>query len=268
MAFHLVEKDGLSWLESDVLGVKHMFTRKLGGVGDFPYTSAPDPVWQSEEVQERVRGLWLRLRQAGDFPAEGFCFTRQVHGTLVRPVTAGSRCLPPLAARPQDCDGLVTAERDVPLCVFTADCVPVLLADPERGVICAAHSGWKGTVGDMMGAAVRSMLERGARAESIRAAIGPAISRCCFETGPEVKEAVEALLGPDARGLCPPEEGVEGKYMVDLKEANRRRLLQLGVAREHIDVSGDCTMCMNDVYWSHRATKGRRGTQAAIIQLE
>ena len=96
---------------------------------------------------------------------------------------------------------------------------------------------------------------------------GPAISRCCFETGPEVPEAVRALLGSDAEGLCPPEEGVEGKFLVDLKETNRRRLLQLGLVPEHIDVSPDCTMCMQDVYWSHRATKGRRGTMASVIML-
>ena len=129
------------------------------------------------------------------------------------------------------------------------------------------HSGWKGTVADMMGAAVRCMEDMGARAENIRAAIGPAISRCCFETGPEVPEAVRALLGSDAGGLCLPEEGVEGKFLVDLKETNRRRLLQLGLAPEYIDVSPDCTMCMQDVYWSHRATKGRRGTQASVIML-
>ncbi len=80
-------------------------------------------------------------------------------------------------------------------------------------------------------------------------------------------EAVRALLGSDAEGLCPPEEGVEGKFLVDLKETNRRRLLQLGLAPEHIDVSPDCTMCMQDVYWSHRATKGRRGTMASVIML-
>ena len=145
--------------------------------------------------------------------------------------------------------------------------MPVLFHDPKAGVVAAVHSGWKGTVADMMGAAVRCMEDMGARAENIRAAIGPAISRCCFETGPEVPEAVRALLGSDAGGLCLPEEGVEGKFLVDLKETNRRRLLQLGLAPEHIDVSPDCTMCMQDVYWSHRATKGRRGTQASVIML-
>ncbi len=267
MAFALREKNGLSWLESDMLPCRHMFTRRLGGVGDFPYTSQPDPEWQRPERQERVRRLWEALAEAGEFPPQGMCFTRQVHGTRVRYADGSQRCLPPLARRPEDCDGLVTDRPGVPLAVFTADCVPVLLCDVQAGVAAAAHCGWRGTVQDMAGAAVAAMAARGARPERIRAAIGPAISGCCFETGPEVPQAVEELLGPDARGLCPPEEGVPGKFLVDLKEANRRRLLQLGVPAGNIDVCSDCTMCMSDVYWSHRATAGVRGTQASIIML-
>ena len=243
MAFELTEKNGLSWVTSDVLETKHMFTRRLGGVGDFPYSSNPDPEWERPEIQRRVRAQWLALRDAGGFPAEGFCFTRQVHATHIRYVTASERKIPPLEHKPEDCDGLITDRPGVPLCVFTADCVPVLLHEPAAGIAAAVHSGWKGTVQDMMGAAVRAIRDMGGRPENIRAAIGPAISQCCFETG------------------------VEGKYMVDLKEANRRRLLQLGVAAERIDVSPDCTMCMADLYWSHRATRGQRGTQASIIML-
>ena len=267
MSFHLHEKDGLSWLTSDVLPARHMFTRKLGGVGDFPYSANPDPVWEAPPVQSRVAELWRRLREAGDFPAEGFCFTRQIHGTMIRTVGPEERRMPPLSPRPEDCDGLATTEKDTPLCVFTADCVPVLLCDPVAGAAAAVHSGWKGTAADMMGAAVERLTALGARPENIFAAIGPAIDRCCFETGPEVKAAVEALLGADAEGLCPPEEGVPGKYMVDLKETNRRALLRRGVRPEHIDVCPDCTKCMAEVYWSHRATAGRRGTQASIITL-
>lgn len=267
MAFSLCEKDNIQWVTSDVLGTKHLFSRRLGDVGDFPFSSKPDPEWESESRQERVRALWQRFRTAAEFPAEGFCFTRQVHGTVLRYVTEAERAMPPLPHKPEDCDGLITDRKDVPLCVWTADCVPVLFHDPKAGIVAAAHSGWKGTVADMMGSVVRRMEDMGARAENIRAAIGPAISRCCFETGPEVPEAVRALLGSDAEGLCPPEEGVEGKFLVDLKETNRRRLLQLGLAPERIDVSPDCTMCMQDVYWSHRATKGRRGTMASVIML-
>lgn len=202
MAFSLCEKDNIQWVTSDVLGTKHLFSRRLGDVGDFPFSSKPDPEWESESRQERVRALWQRFRTAAEFPAEGFCFTRQVHGTVLRYVTEAERAMPPLPHPPEDCDGLITDRKDVPLCVWTADCVPVLFRDPKAGIVAAAHSGWKGTVADMMGSVVRRMEDMGARAENIRAAIGPAISRCCFETGPEVPEAVRALLGSDAEGLC------------------------------------------------------------------
>lgn len=267
MAFTLFEKNGLSWTESDRLPVKHLFTRKLGEVGDYPYSSNFDPEWLQPAKQQKVAAQWRALRDAAGLPAEGLAFTHQVHGTLVRGVSAADRRLPPLLQVPADCDGLITAEKNVPLCIFTADCVPVLLCDKEAGVVCAVHSGWKGTVKDMMGSAVAALLSYGAHKENIFAAVGPAASQCCFETGPEVKEAVEALLGADAEGLCPPEEGVPGKFMVDLKEANRRRLVQLGIPAAHIDVSPECTICQSDVYWSHRATKGVRGTQASIIML-
>lgn len=267
MAFTLHEKNGLTWTESDVLGGRHMFTRRLGGVGDFPYSSNPDPVWEAPEVQQRVRQQWLALLDAGGYPEEGICFTRQIHGTEIRYVTEADRQVPPLPHRPLDCDGLITDRENVPLCVFTADCVPVLLRDDEAHIAAAVHSGWKGTVQDMMGAAVKAMVSLGGRPENIRAAVGPAIDKCCFEVGPEVREAILGLLGPEGEALCPPEEGVSGKYMADLKEVNRRRLLRLGLRPENIDVSPDCTMCMCDVYWSHRATRGVRGTQASVIML-
>lgn len=267
MAFTEHARNGISWLESDVIPLRHMFTRRLGGVGDFPYSSHYDPVWLLPERQARVRAQWLALLDAGGFPPEGICFTHQVHGRSLRYVTEADRRVPPLAQVPQDCDGLVTDRPGVPLAVFTADCVPVLLCDGTAGAAAAVHCGWKGTVLDMAGAAVEALTALGARPERLRAAIGPAISQCCFETGPEVPEGIRALLGGDAAGLCPPEAGVPGKFLVDLKEANRRRLLQLGLAPDHIDVSADCTMCMRDAYWSHRATKGVRGTQASVIML-
>lgn len=267
MAFLETTKNNITWLSSDVLPVKHLFTARLGEVGEFPYSSNYDPVWLAPKRQGRVRSLWLDLVEGGGFPKGGLCFTRQVHGTTVRYVTADDRQMPPLDRLPPDCDALVTDVPGLPIVVFTADCVPVLLCDRQAGVVAAAHCGWKGTVKDMPAAVVKAMTDRGAKPENIRIAIGPAISKCCFETGPEVPEAVYDLLGADAEGLCPPEEGVPGKFMVDLKEVNRRRFLQLGILPEHIDVTGECTMCQSDKYWSHRATKGVRGTQASIIML-
>ena len=266
MSFTYHEHNGLRWSCSDIIPIPHMFTERLGGVGDYPYSSKYDPQWLRPEVQQRVREQWLNLTEAGSFPA-GLCFTHQVHGNLVRYVTETDALLPPLEKVPVDCDGLVTDVPGLPVTIFTADCVPVLLCDPEAGVAAAAHCGWKGTAKDMMGAAVRALTERGAGVENIRIAIGPAISRCCFEVGSEVPEAMEALLGADTAGTYEPEPGVEGKYLLDLKEVNHRRALQLGVRPEHIDVNPDCTRCLSERYWSHRATGGVRGTQAAVIML-
>ena len=104
----------------------------------------------------------------------------------------------------------------------------------------------------------------GAEPACIRAAIGPAIGKCCFETDRDVPDAIEAWLG-STEGLV--ERRADGKYLVDLRAANARRLQRLGVPAAQIDVSDECTFCSHDKYWSHRYTRGRRGSQAAGIVL-
>ena len=119
---------------------------------------------------------------------------------------------------------------------------------------------------DILGKALEAMRSLGAEPACVRAAIGPAIGRCCFETDDDVPEAVTSWLGGDTAGLF--DRRADGKTMVDLRAANARRLLQLGLRAEHIDVSDECTYCSHDKYWSHRYTKGLRGSQAAVIRLD
>ncbi len=264
--FTYYEFEGLQWSCSDKLPVKHLFSGKLGGVGDQPYSTDPDPDRETLESQRRVRELWQKLFRGAEMP-ERVCLTRQVHGNTVRLVTEADAAFPPLRKLPEDCDGLAVAEKGLPVGVFTADCIPVLLCDKDGKAAAALHCGWKGTARDMIGSGVAALGQLGVRPEDICAAIGPGISRCCFETGGEVPEAMAALLGSDGEGCWEPEEGVPGKFMVDLKEINRRRLLQLGVKAENIDVSSDCTMCDTERYWSHRATKGVRGTMVSLLML-
>ena len=260
------EYNGIIWSCSDLLPVKHLFTGRLGGPGDWPYSRDRDPQWLAEDTQKRVRKLWDDLCDGAELPHE-LCFTHQVHGNVVRRVTEADRSLPPLPELPPDCDGLCTDIPGLPINVFTADCTPVLLCDRQGTAAAALHCGWKGTAKDMAGSGVQALRDMGVESGDIFAAIGPCISECCFEVGYEVVEAMVKLLGEDAEGTWRPEDGVEGKYMVDLKEVNRRRLIQLGVPAAQIDVSPDCTMCQSDRYWSHRATKGVRGTQASVIML-
>ena len=118
---------------------------------------------------------------------------------------------------------------------------------------------------DILGAAVAQMCALGAHPADIRAAIGPGIGACCFEVGPEVVAAAEALLHEPLGALVRPTAG--DRALLDLKRVNALRLTQLGVPAEQIAVSDACTMCRPDVFWSHRATDGRRGVQAAVITL-
>ena len=264
MSFTYYEYKGLVWSCSDKLPVKHLFTGKLDGVRD--WLSFADPDRETEEDRARVCSLWQTLFRGAGLP-EKVCLGRQVHGSRVCIVTEKNAAFPPERIQPEDCDGLATADAGLPLGIFTADCIPVLLCDKDATAVAALHCGWKGTAKDMIGSGVAALAALGVKAEDICAAIGPGISRCCFEVGPEVPEAMAALLGADAEGCYAPEEGVSGKFLLDLKEVNRRRLLQLGVKPENIDVSSDCTVCDTERYWSYRATKGKRGTMASFIML-
>ena len=189
-----------------------------------------------------------------------------MHGNTVRRVT-GADAHKLFTPVPYEADGLVTDEPGVALVIFTADCIPILLHDPVRGAVGAVHAGWRGTVADIAGEGVRKMVsEFGCDPADIRAAIGPGISRCCFETGAEVPEAVLGVLPDGGRFIA--DGAKEGKFMVDLKGVNRALLMRAGVLPENIAESDECTMCSHDKYWSHRFTKGARGSQASLIFMQ
>lgn len=247
------------------ISAKHAFTTRFGGVSK--------GIWSSLNLGENrgddtgaVKGNYRRIFAALEMDPDRAVFSKQVHGTQVRVVTAED-ARHPYEPFPWEADGLVTAEKGLALIIFTADCVPVLLHDAKSGVIGAVHCGWRSTAGDIEREAIEKMSSLGAEPRRIQAAIGPSVGVCCFETGPEVPEALDAMLGGDSSGLFAPKPGMAGKYMTDLKGAVRRRLIQLGVPDENVSVSEECTICSSDKYWSHRATGGARGTQASIIVL-
>ena len=214
---------------------------------------------------ENVKENWRRFGAAAGIAADRFVHGRQVHGATVRIARRGDEHAIDEPASWDGADGYVTAEADLPLAVFTADCTPLLMQDPAAGVIAAVHCGWRSTAADIEKNAVQAMVSLGADPGNIRAAIGPGIRRCCFQTGPEVVRAMEALVGP-----CPElwqEDEAPGKYRLDLPGVVKRRLVQLGLAEDNIDELGVCTMCRQDLFWSHRAMGTARGSQANIIAL-
>lgn len=241
----------------------HAFTTRFGGVSGGIYASLNLGV-NTFGDREHVRENYAIIRKALDIPAGRFTCTNQVHGSDILSVTRAD-CGEPPVPPPYGADGLITRDPSVALTVYAADCVPILLYDPVQSAIGALHAGWRGTAADIAGEAVRKMaLEFGCAPVDVRAAIGPCISECCYETGRDVADAITGMLGTAAGRCIAPKSG-NMKFMVDLKEANRLLLKRAGV--RDITISDECTSCRCDKYWSHRKTNGLHGSHAALIML-
>lgn len=262
MSFIESNENGLVYMRSDRIGARHAFTTRFGGVSGGIFATLNLGSNRGDDPGA-VRENYRRVCALFGVDENSACVTNQVHKADVRIVTAADRH-EALSKTPYEADGLVTAEKGLPLFCFTADCVPALLWDSEGRAAGAVHCGWRSSVGDILKNAVDAMVSLGAKPENIRAALGPALGRCCFESDDDVPTAITAWLGGDTNGLF---DSRPPKTMVDLRLANARRLLQLGVPEGNIDLSGECTYCLHDKYWSHRYTKGQRGSQAAGIML-
>ena len=265
MTFTEHNTNGVVYMTAPNIPVKHCFTTRLGGVST-GFLSSLNLGENRGDDPENVIENYRRLGEATGIRTDHMAFTRQVHGNEVRVVTeADVHTL--MGGVPYDADGVVTNIPGLAIIAFVADCVPLLLCDPVNKVVGAVHCGWRSTVADIMKNAVDKMVSLGADPAEMQAAIGASIGYCCFEVGGEVPEAVYALLPDDHEGLVRAGEK-EGKFYVDLREAIARRLVQLGLNREHILISEECTVCAHEKYWSHRYTKGERGSQAALIMLD
>ncbi len=249
----------LEYLTAEEISVPHCFTTRLGGVSRGCLSSLNLGMHRGDAGENVAQNYRILGAAVGFDPAE-LVLTRQTHSDIIRQVGRAD-CRGLDHRNYPECDGLITNEPGVGLVVFTADCTPILLWDPATGAVGAAHAGWRGTAADIAGKTVASMAEAfGCKPQNIRAAIGPNIGQCCFETDGEVPEAVLAAFGNGARPYIRPEND---KYYVNLKEVNALALRRAGV--EHIEISTDCTMCWPDRYWSHRYTRGERGSQGAVI---
>ena len=260
-----IAPNGVVYQTAPTIARRHAFTTRIGGVSTGDQAGLNLSVHRDPDFACVAENYRL-LGEATGIDLSRLARTKQVHGNVVRTVTAAD-VLDLALEVPYEADGLVTAEPNLALICYTADCVPVLLCDDTHGVIAAVHCGWRSSVADILAKALDAMDALGAQPHTTAAAIGPAISRCCFEVGGEVIEAVERYLGGKAGGLYVPSERGEGKFLLDLKAANARRLVQLGIPADAIAVSDECTFCLPEKYWSHRYTHGRRGNQGAVIVL-
>ncbi len=158
-------------------------------------------------------------------------------------------------------DAVVTRRTDVAIGVRVADCVPVLIYERGQGLIAAVHAGWRGTAAGILLKTIKTMIGRfHAAPQDMLLAIGPSIKRCCYCVDYEVMHAVTAAAGNE---ICHVEKG--GKYFLDLSSANMQQAISAGVPESQIWISGDCTFCNPDRYYSYRYAKGTTGRQGGFI---
>lgn len=250
----------LEYLTAQGISAPHCFTTRYGGVSN-GYLSSLNIGTSRGDDPENVLQNYRILGDAIGFRPENAVLTKQIHSDIVHVATEEDRGAGLFHSHLDPCDALITNIPGMALVVFTADCTPILLHDPVTGAVGAAHAGWRGTVASIAARTVEAMTrEYGTRPEDIRAAIGPNIGMCHFETDADVPEALIAAFGPQAEPFI---EKRGAKYHADLKQVNAMVLRNAGVAS--VEISDACTFCQCDRYWSHRVTKGERGSQGAVI---
>ena len=256
----ITEKIGaLEMLVAENISTPHCFTTRFGGVSQGPLSSMNLAI-KLDETEENIIQNYRILGNALGFDLTDLVLTRQTHSDIVRVVTHAD-CNGCFHRDYPECDALVTNDPGTALVIFTADCTPMLFHDPVTGAVGAAHAGWRGTASQIGKKTVETMVrEFGCQPQNIRAAIGPNIGACHFETDGDVPEAILAAYGEEANAFI---RRQGDKFYLDLKQINALALKRAGVA--HIDISDDCTMCSPHRFWSHRVTQGIRGSQGAII---
>lgn len=264
-------KNGVVWLSSPLLDscpeIGNAFSTREGGVSQGIW-STMNLSYSRGDQPEHVTENFRRFSAAVGFRPERIVTSDQTHTVNVRRVTeqdCGSGIFRERVFH--DVDGMITDTPGVVLATFYADCVPLYFADPVHGAIGLSHSGWRGTVNHMGAVTVKEMEKAfGTKPQDLLTVIGPSICQECYEVSEDVAEQFALAFPEKIHGqLFYRKEN--GKYQLNLWEANRYLLKEAGVPDGQIQTAGLCTCCNSEVLFSHRASHGKRGNLAAFLWI-
>ena len=267
---NIIEKGDLKYITFPKLEatgiVRHTFSTRLGGV------STGDQKWMNlsfnrpNEIRENVLKNYEILCSAVGIDTSHLVLSHQTHTNNVVIVTEEDRGRGITKESFCDVDGLITNKIGVALVTQYADCTPLIFCDPVNKVIASSHAGWKGTAKLIAKVTVEKMVsDFDCNPENIIVGIGPNICKDCYEVDTPVYNEFAKIDYLNCKDVIT-EKG-NGKYHLDLREANRKILINSGILPQNIDVTDICTCCNSDEMHSHRATGGKRGNLAAIIVL-
>lgn len=242
-------------------GLLHFVTSREGGVSRGIYATF-NQSYTAGDRQEDVNENRRRLAQELQITGGMMLFPGQTHTANVRIIRNHNE----LQGRITETDALVTALPEVCVAVLTADCVPILMYDPAKGVVAAAHAGWRGTVQSMALETIDVMKETfGCDPRHILAGIGPSIGPENYEVGDNVIRAVQKNPNIHAKSVL--KEKTNSKALFNLWEANRQQLLIGGLANENIEIAKICTLESHEIFFSARKLGNPCGRSAAGIML-
>jgi YfiH family protein len=251
--FNAVHTNDLIVYQSSLLNsrndIYHGFSTRVGGVSNFPYNT-PNLGLSVGDIPENVHKNRELFFQALKSDPQRFAQGVQVHGDAIQIVNHPGIF--------ESTDALITTQKNIPLVIKTADCAPVILFEPEQGVIAAVHTGWRSVVKGILENTIRTMVENfDCKPEIIKCAIGPSIRSCCYE----VKNDVSSRF-PDDVILRK-----KNNSYLDIPKAIQLRLIDQGIQQENIDDSELCTACNEKLFFSHRRDKGKTGRMMTAVYL-
>jgi polyphenol oxidase len=265
--FRVIKNHSTEYLESPLLSkcdfLIHAFCTRKGGVSQDEYASL-NTSFREGDNESNVLQNWGRLATAFAIPLEQFLVVNQIHGDNIFVIPPFGEYFSSRAELNHD--AIVTNKTNLAICVKTADCVPVFFVDRIKKIIAVVHAGWRSSALEISAKVVRLLHEKyGSLKQDILAAIGPAIGQCCFEVDAITANAFrkqknhEVFLFPDGR---------PDKWILDLAEANRQQIMNCNIPEENIDVSGLCTSCRQDLFFSHRGSGGITGRQINFMMIK
>ncbi|RLL51020.1 peptidoglycan editing factor PgeF [Mariprofundus sp. EBB-1] len=231
-------------------GIRGIFTTRSGGISPAPFDSQNFGSGLGDPDANIEHNLH-RLLDSSDIPGPP-------HQAIQTHQIATLWCNGPGYMHSTEADILLSSQHNTPLAIRTADCLPILLADPATGITAAVHAGWRGTASNVVQHAVQAMLNRGASSAHILASLGPCIGSCCFNIGADVATALKnSVIGA---------ESFVNDH-ADLRQINRLQILDSGLSEGNIECINACTACDKAQFFSFRRDAGVTGRHIAVVAI-
>jgi len=236
-------------------GITGIFTLRHGGISPPPFDTQNFATGLGDADSHIAQNL-LRLQHKAALASEPHQ-AMQVHQSGILWCEGRGK------THTKPADILIADQPGTAVAVRTADCLPILLADPECGIVAAVHAGWRGTAAGVVRQAIHALLGHGSTADNILASLGPCIGPCCFSIGQDTATALQNSIA----GATAHISHRAAEIHADLYEINRLQLHACGIVDAHIEVSHACTACDAERFFSFRRDGRQAGRQLAVVAV-